>query len=134
MNPEEKLSSIAGFKIFGILFLIVGFPLTIIGGNLLGMFFLYPLGNVVPEEQYIAFFEEEFTVLVALLGFGIFFLIIGLIFLMVGIAEDYNLRIQIKPSKNRESSKKNYTIIKEEIGMNEQEIEKLMRKNILREK
>ena len=98
MNPEERLSSIAGCKIFGILFLIVGFPLTIIGGNLLGMFFLYPLGNVIPEEQYIAAYEEEFTVLVALLGFGIFFLILGLIFLAIGIAEDYNLRIQTKPT------------------------------------
>ena len=133
MNPEEKLSSIAGCKIFGILFLIVGFPLTIIGGNLLGMFFLYPLANV-SEDQLIEVFEEEFTAIVALLGFGIFFLIIGLIFLMIGIAEDYNLRIQTSPNKNRESSKKNYTILKEEIGMNEQEIEKLMRKNILREK
>lgn len=112
MNPEEKLSSIAGCKIFGILFLIIGFPLTIIGGNLLGMFFLYPLGNIIPEEQYIAFFEEEFTVLVALFGFGIFFLIIGFIFVIVGIAEDYNLRIQTRSSKNRESRKKNYMIIK----------------------
>ena len=133
MNPEEKLSSIAGCKIFGMLFLIVGFPLTIIGGNLLGMFFLYPLGNV-PEDQLIEIFEEEFTVIVALLGLGIIFLIIGLVFLAIGIAEDYNLRILTKPSKYGESNKKNYTIIKEEIGMNEQEIEKLMRKNILREK
>ncbi len=133
MNLEENISSIVGCKIFGIVFLIIGFPLTVIGGNLLGMFFLYPLANV-SEDQLIEVFEEEFTAIVALLGFGIFFLIIGLMFLTIGIVEDYNLRIQTKPSKNRESSSKNYTIIKEEIGMNEQEIEKLMKKNILREK
>ena len=116
------------------IFLIVGFPLTIIFGVLLGMFFLYPLGNVIPEDQYIVVYKGEFMVLAGLLVLGMFILMGGMLILILEVAAVYNLRILRESNKSRERSKTIHMVLKEEIGMSEQEIEKLMKKNILSEK
>ena len=78
------------------IFLVIGGCLTIIGGVLLGMFFLYPLANVIPEEQYIEVFEEEFTMLIAILGFGLLSLIIGFIFEGIALSIEYEAYYKIR--------------------------------------
>ena len=114
------------------IFLVIGGCLTIIGGVLLGMFFLYPLANVIPEEQYIEVFEEEFTMLIAILGFGLLSLIIGFIFEGIALSIEYEAYY-----KKTEGNKllKEVKVLHErtlkELGLTNNEIDKLKTKNIM---
>lgn len=125
--------NVGGEKIFGMMFLIIGSCLTIIGGILLGMFFMYPLGNVIPEEQYIVAYEEEFLILATILGLGIFFLILGFILESIAISEEYK-GYRAKDETNNSILIKNRDSRLELTGINEKEIEGIMNKKIMSEK
>lgn len=125
--------NVGGEKIFGMVFLIIGGCLTIIGGILLGMFFLYPLGNVVPEEQYIVAYEEEYLILATILGLGIFFLILGFILESIAISEEYK-GYRVIDDRNNSNIISNLEITPKLTDISEKEIEDIMNKKIMSKK
>ena len=125
--------NVGGEKIFGMVFLIIGGCLTIIGGILLGMFFLYPLGNVVPEEQYIVAYEEEYLILATILGLGIFFLILGFILESIAISEEYK-EYRVIDERNNSNIISNLEITPKLTDISEKEIEDIMNKKIMSKK
>ena len=128
MNQIEN--DILGYKIVGILFLLIGMPLTIIGGVLIGAFFLYPLGTVIPEDQYIIVFEEEFTILATILGFGILLLIISFCSFSAEVIQEINKKKDLKRINNAGKISRNISIN----NKSEKELDSIMRKNILSER
>jgi hypothetical protein len=72
----------------GIIIMIISSQITIIGGVLMGMFFMYPLGHVVPDEHYIDAFIEEYGAILSLIVLGVILLVVGSIFLIASAAPD----------------------------------------------